>query len=229
VRAAPSETVTVYAASSLKPWLDNLVPIFEATSQYRVTSVFGSSALLARQIGFGAKADVFLSADERWSDEVENAVVPKTRERFAGNALVLVSGESKEANFAFDWNMLGNKRVAVGRTNSVPVGRYAKEALENLGMWSQVQPSLVETQNAAATLSVLQTGGVDFGIVYASDVTQYPQFTEFFRFPASSHRSIKYEMLVVSDNSKPTQSFASFLTSDLARKALKKFGFTVLE
>ncbi|MEL6736946.1 MAG: molybdate ABC transporter substrate-binding protein [Pseudomonadota bacterium] len=229
MRAASSETVTVYAASSLKPWLDDLVPIFEAKSQHRVTPVFGSSALLARQIGFGAKADVFLSADRRWSAEVVNAVVPATRERLAGNALVLVSGGLKEASVAFDWNVLGDKRVAVGRTNSVPVGRYAREAMENLGVWSQVQPSLVETQNAAATLSVLQTGGVDFGIVYASDMSQYPQFSEIFRFPASSHRSIEYEMLVLSDNSKATQSFSSFLTSDLARKALKKFGLTVLE
>src|SRR5215471_15717269 len=102
----------------------------------------------AKQIEQGAPADVFVSADTDWMDYAINKKVinESTRVNLLGNSLVLIAPKDSKIDKVdirpgFDLAKLaGDGRIATGDVNSVPVGKYAKMALEKLGVWQAVEP-----------------------------------------------------------------------------------------
>ncbi|HJU26996.1 MAG TPA: molybdate ABC transporter substrate-binding protein, partial [Rhodanobacteraceae bacterium] len=90
--AALAAAPTIFAAASLKPALDDLAS-HGALGTPAPRLVYGASSSLARQIEQGAPADLFMSADEDWMDDVakHGEVVAATRHDLLGNALVLVA------------------------------------------------------------------------------------------------------------------------------------------
>ena len=68
--AVAQQSITVFAAASLKNALDGVDAAFTQATATKVTASYESSSSLARQIEAGAPADVFISADLRWMDYV---------------------------------------------------------------------------------------------------------------------------------------------------------------
>ncbi len=140
-RAADQE-VLVFAAASLKNALDEVIAAYGAQTGTKVTASYAASSALAKQIEQGAPAQLFISADLDWMDYLEQRklIAEGTRRNLLGNSLVLVAGkDSQQSDVAigpgFDLAALvGDGRLAVGEVTAVPAGRYAKAALENLGV-----------------------------------------------------------------------------------------------
>jgi len=61
-----AEKLRVYAASSMTNVVDEIVQKFEADNDVTVTTVYGGSASLARQLVQGAPADIYISANQKW-------------------------------------------------------------------------------------------------------------------------------------------------------------------
>lgn len=173
VRAAPGNDVTIFAAASTTNAVTEIAAAWEAAGHGRVRCVFASSGILARQIDNGAPADLFVSANVKWMDWLEErgllagAPVP-----LLGNSLVLIQPAGAVARLRLDDSLaaaLDGGRLAIGDPDHVPAGIYAKTALQRMGLWDGVEPHLVRMQNVRATLLLVERGEAAAGIVYASD------------------------------------------------------------
>lgn len=224
--AVSAAQVTVFAAASLKPALDPIAADFEAETGHRVRVSYAATSLLARQIEQGAPADVFLSANTAWSDVLFGADLIDAPISFAGNRLVVVGKDIApfDPSRLSNWqDRLGTGRVAIGFPQAVPVGIYAREALENLEIWDDLQSQTVPTDNARSTLVLAERGEVPLAIVYASDATSSQQVSVVARFDAALHAPIIYQAGTVKRGD--DHGFIGFLASATAQTHLRAAGF----
>lgn len=192
---------------------------------------FAASSALARQVAAGAPADLFVSADEPWMDDVERRglIVAGTRAPFLGNRLVLVTPRSNPANVALG-NLaaaLGNGRLAMADPDSVPAGKYGKAALEKLGLWNAVAPKVVRAENVRAALAFVERGAAQYGVVYLTDARASPKVRVAATFPADSHPPIRYPLARLKASTSPdAEPFRAFLLSREGRSIFTRFGFS---
>ena len=235
---ATAEPVKVFAAASLKNALDAVASAWSAAdaSKSAVLSYAASSAL-AKQIEQGAPADVFISADLDWMDYLDGKRLVKvgTRKSFLGNGLVLIA--SKDSATAIDLKpgldlagLIGDGKLAVADVKSVPAGRYAKAALEKLGLYAAVEGKLAQTNNVRAALALVARGEAKFGIVYETDAKAEPNVAVAATFPEDSHPPIVFPVAIVAGSANPdAEAFVAFLTSAEAAKIFSGQGFKVLK
>ncbi len=231
-RAAPDQLI-VFAASSLKNILDEIAFMFRSETGAGVAVSVAGSGQLAKQIEAGAPADVFISADEIWMSWLAERGLIKagTRRDIASNALVLIAPQSSalvlepRAGFGLK-DTLGDGKLAMGAPDTVPAGRYAKQALTKLGVWDSVSASIAATENVRAALLLVSRGEALLGIVFASDAKSDPSVRVVGQFPADSHDRILYPAAVTSASAHPlAEAFVTFLASGKARDVMSRAGF----
>jgi molybdate transport system substrate-binding protein len=233
--AAGAETVSVFAAASLREVMDALGREFEKATGHRVVVVYAASNALARQIEAGAPADVFVSADAEWADYVESRGLARagSRRDVAGNELVLVApAKSAPTRLRIGPGFplakaLGPGRLAVANPDAVPAGKYAKTALATLGIWDSVKGRLAPAENVRTALAFVATGEAPFGIVYRSDAVSERGVRVVDTFPPAVHPPIVYPLLVLK-NAKPAGvDFAAHVAGSVSRRTWERFGFTL--
>jgi molybdate transport system substrate-binding protein len=223
--------IMVSAASSLTNAFNEIGKAYERERQdMRVLFNFGASGVLLQQISRGAPVDVLATADQETMEraQTQNLIYRESRANFAANKLLLVApggATSKLANL----QGLANpdvKRIAVGNPESVPVGRYAKAALEKAGLWEQLTSKLIFTQNVRQSLDYVARGEVDAGFVYATDAAMAPvKIQSVLETP--TERPIVYPIAVVKGfgNERTARDFIAFVQSETGQKILAKYGF----
>ena len=232
-----AEEVVVFAAASLKGPLDSLAAEFQAETGNTVTISYAGSNALAKQIIEGAPADIFLSAAVNWMDEVEKAglIVDGTRFDLLGNTLVLIAhgkdAAPVEIGPGFDLaGLLGDGKLSMAMVDAVPAGQYGKASLENLGIWSRVEPSVAQSENVRAALTLVSTGEAPYGIVYATDAVADDNVTVVGTFPADSHKPIVYPgALLTGAADAADKAFFEALSSDAADATFTGQGFEILK
>lgn len=228
---AGSKTITIFAAASLKTALDAAVSAYEAAHGVEAVVSYAASSALAKQIEHGAPADIFISADLDWMDYLTKAgeINAATRVNVFGNRLVLVAPAAStidlkiEKGFALA-DALGDGRLAVGNIQSVPAGKYAKAALDNLGVFASVEGKLAEAENVRAALALVARGEAPLGIVYRTDAVADPAVKIAGEFPAESHPPIIYPVAVTASSTHVEESVAviAYLTSPDGRAHLQR-------
>src|SRR4029077_11912025 len=94
-----------------------------------------------------------------------------TRRIIATNTLVLVGPKSgPRTTFASLAELKAGEKIAIGDPRTVPVGQYAKDALQKLAVWDKIQDRLVLGGDVAATLVYARRGEVAVAIVYSTDL-----------------------------------------------------------
>jgi molybdate transport system substrate-binding protein len=230
------EPLIVFAAASLTEVLQQAGPVYTQQSKVPVKFSFAASSALAKQIESGAKVDAFLSADQDWMNYLQERKLIKsdTRSDLLGNRLVLIAPKDSKVTLKLAKGApllatLGaNGRLSTGDPDSVPVGKYAKAALNNLALWSAVEPRLVRAENVRVALMYVARGEAPLGIVYATDAAVEPRVRVVDVFPESSHSPITYPAAATTSASAETASFLKFLRGDAAREIFTKAGFSVL-
>lgn len=234
---APADTVTVFAAASLKTALDAAAKAYADETGAKVTLSYAASSALAKQIEQGAPADLFIGADLDWMDYLagKGLIDAGTRIDLLGNKLVLVTPASRQLALMIAPGFklaeaLDGERLAIGDPKAVPVGKYAKAALESLGVWSEVEGQLAPSENVRAALALVATGEAPLGIVYATDAAAEPKVKVVAEFPESSHPPIVYPAAVTKAAASPEAAgrLLGFLRSDAARNIFKAQGFMIL-
>lgn len=233
--AVVAEPVRVFAASSLTEAINDVADAYAKTGKARPTLVFAASSVLARQIEAGAPAAVFFSADETWMDYLaqRQLIVGDSRRALLSNRLVLVVPADAPVKLdirpGFDFSgLIGDGKWTTGDPDSVPVGKYAKAALTNLGVWTSVEGKLARAENVRAALAFVETGAARAGIVYATDARASPKVTTAGVFPATSHPPIVYPAALIAGKSDAeARDFYAFLTGDAARSRFAARGFIV--
>jgi molybdate transport system substrate-binding protein len=222
----------VLAASSLTDVLNEIGPAYTAVAHRGVQLSYAASSALARQIEAGAPADVFMSADTDWMDylQTRNLIDTSSRHNVLGNRLVLISPADSTVKikiaprFALA-KLLGDARLATGNPDSVPVGKYAKIALTNLGVWSEVQDKIAPADNVRAALALVARGEAPLGIVYRTDALVEKKVRIVADFPASSHDPIVYPVAITAKAQDGAADFVKFLRSPAAQAVFAKYGF----
>ena len=227
--AAPaSPKITVFAAISLSDALEEASREFTRRTGIEVRHAFASSAQLARQINAGARADVFIAADQNWMDELRRTrrIDPRTERQLAGNRLVVIQPTSLRPVPAHSWiTSLANGRLATGDPQYVPLGRYAREALTSLGVWADVEPRLVRAENARVATLLVARGEAVLGIVYATDARNDRRIQVITRLDASLHSPIVYPAALTRDAQDAAIAYLNFLSSTDGRKFFAAYGF----
>jgi molybdate transport system substrate-binding protein len=234
-RAQPG-SITIFAAASLKNALDDLNAMFTKAMGIRTVASYAASAALMKQIEQGAPADVFISADTDWMDygAQRNLIQNTTRVNLLGNRLVLIAPKdsgigSVSLGAGLDLGALaGQSRIVVGDMRSVPAGKYAKEALEKLGLWPSVGKNLAMTENVRAALTLVARGEASLGIVYETDAKVEPNVKVVGVFPSDSHPTIMYPAALTANAKPEALQYLTFLRSDAARAKFEAYGFTFL-
>lgn len=233
--AVAAENITVFAAASLTNALQDIAKQYEQGKEVKVVSSFASSSTLARQIEQGAPADLFISADRQWMDYAVQKKTVDEASRFTllGNNLVLVApAEAKAQQVAIskttDWkSLLKGQRLSVGDPDHVPAGIYAKEALQSLGAWNELEPVLARGNSVRAALALVERNETPYGIVYGSDAVASKKVTVVGSFPADSHKPVEYPMAILKDrNSASVSAFYNYLKGPDAAAIFKRYGFT---
>ncbi|MGD9502496.1 MAG: molybdate ABC transporter substrate-binding protein [Methyloceanibacter sp.] len=233
---ARSPGVTVFAAASLKNALDDAVERYETKTGRKVVVSYAASSALARQIEVGAPADIFLSADIDWMDELESKglIDPASRKTLLGNMLVLVAPRDSSVSLAMERNFplleaLGSEgKLAMANVDSVPAGRYGKSALTYLGVWDEVAPRVSQADNVRAALSFVAKGEAPLGIVYRTDARAEPAVRVVGTFPAESHPEILYPVALLGSATPEARDFLAFLLSPEAAPAFASQGFSLV-
>ncbi len=236
VAADERSPITVFAAVSLTDVLQAIGAVYTATTGTPVRYSFAASSALARQIESGANVDVFVSADQEWMDYLEQRglIDRSTRRNIVANRLALVAPADSaiQLKIAPGFRLaeaLGTRgRLAAGDPDSVPAGKYAKEALTSLGVWPQIESRLVRAENVRTALAFVSRGEVPLGIVYETDAKADGKVKVIDVFPAASHSPIEYPVAALKNATPAARAFVAYLSSPASRKIFQDAGFTAL-
>ena len=231
----PQRTLRVSAATSLQGVMSRMQVAFEQENpEVAIAYNFGASGALAQQILQGADADVFISAAPRWMDALAEAgrLVEASRRDLLENRLVVVVPRSEDrllsTVFAFEELRSDRfERIAVGEPESVPVGSYAQEALQSIGLFEELRPKLVLGRDSAQVLIYVAGGEVDAGIVYATDAEKTDGVALLAEIEGGAHSPIVYPVAVVegSEQVEAAQAFVDFLFGGVAAELFLADGF----
>lgn len=229
-QALAAQEIVVSAAASLTNAFRDLGKTFEATHPgARVTFNFAASDVLVTQIAKGAPADVFASADQEAMNrgEAAGAMLPGTRRDFAANALVLVVPAAATPPAALaDLATERFRKVALGSPQTVPAGRYAKEALAAAKLSAPLESRLVFAQNVRQVLDYVARSEVEAGFVYATDAAIMPDKVKV-AFDVPTPTPVRYPIAVVKDSKHPdlARAFVALAASDAGQAVLRRYGF----
>ncbi|CAN7551157.1 molybdate ABC transporter substrate-binding protein [Variovorax paradoxus] len=229
--AAAAQQITVSAAASLTDAFKELGPKFEAAKPgATVRFNFAASGVLLQQIGQGAPVDVFASADQATMGRAaeQKLIDAATRRNFASNALVLIEPARDGAGVQSlqDLAGAGVRKIAVGKTATVPVGRYTRQVLEGAGLWSVLEPKFVQADSVRQVLDYVARGEVEAGFVYRTDAAVMSEKVRV-AFAPTTVTPVSYPVAVVADSRQKALAgdFVAFLSSDPAREVLARHGF----
>lgn len=231
--------VVVLAAASMQESLNKAADAWAAHGHARPVLSFAASSALARQIVNGAPADLFISADEEWMDYVAKApgraggwLKPGSRAKLVTNRLALIApaGSPVRLTIAPGFPLaaaLGpTGRLATGQVGAVPAGRYAKQALVNLGVWPQVEARVAGAESVRAALALVARGEAPLGLVYATDAAVEPRVRVVGLVPARYHAAIVYPIATLAGSANPdAEGFRRFVLGREGRAIFAAYGF----
>ena len=233
---ADEKDLTVFAAASMKNALDDISAAFTQRTGIKIIASYAASSALAKQIEQGAPADIFLSADPDWMDyaAARHSIKQATRTNLLGNSIVLIAPKESKVDKVmigpgFDLaGLAGDGKIATGDVSAVPVGKYARAALEKLGAWQAAAPKFAMAESVRAALTLVARGEAALGIVYATDAKIESSVKIIGTFPADSHPPIIYPVAATSSAKSGAADYLVFLRSSQAKAIFERYGFTFL-
>jgi molybdate transport system substrate-binding protein len=218
--------ITVFAAASLTAAFTEIGDAFTAEHpDANVVLNFAASSELVTQIGEGAPADVFASADlgnmTKLTDAGQTATGPVV---FATNIAEIIVAPGNPNGITGVADLASPELIVVQCAPEVPCGKYAAQIHENAGV--TVTPKSLE-ENVKAVVTKVTLGEADAGIVYATDVTAAGADAEGVEIPRDVNVVAEYPIATVAEsaNAGGAQAFVDFVLSDQGQKILASYGF----
>ncbi len=231
VGCTKEESITISVAASLNKPISEIVEIYKNENNVEINLNSGSSGTLTKQIENGADVDIFFSANELYMEELvkNNIVSEETITYPVSNSLVLIKNNNIEDNIKSIEELKNtNLSISLGETNTVPVGQYAKEALDNLDIFNSIKENIVYGKDATTVKSYVESGNVDLGIVYKSDAMSLKNSSIVYEFPENTYEKIKYALAPIKNNEE-NKEIIDLINSKKGKDILKKYGFSIEE
>lgn len=224
-----AQSLTVFAAASLKQPLDRIGREYGAAMELDLRISYAASSVLARQIEFGAPADVFVSANLGWMKHLRvKNMLHEPAQNVALNSLVIAaqSGATPQNNLSLAApdliSRLGSGRLGVPLMDAVPLGLYTKQALTELHLIEPLSTYIVQQDNARSTLMSLLRGEIELAVLYASDVAANSGIISVVAIPSRLHDTVTYTVAPITSSG---GNFAHYLTSPRAQAIFVEYGF----
>lgn len=226
--------LTVGAAASMKDVLEAIGKQYEK-EHHDVTLrfTFASTGTLQKQIEQGAPIDIFVSADARTFEQLQqNKMVIATYDRpLVYNELVLIVPKDR-SNLVHSLSDLTNRAirsVAIGIPETVPAGAYARQWLQSAGLWEKLKTKYIFTKDVRQVLTYVESQNVDVGIVYRTDALASKHVHIAAVAPPPLNKQIVYKagVVVQSKQQKAAKQLVAYLYSNKAAAFFQKYGFIV--
>lgn len=229
----PPRPLTVSAAVSLTDALTAIAADYAGAGLGTVRFNFAASNVLARQIVNGAPVDVFISADAAQMDVVQQAglIQPGSRFDLLGNQLAFVVPSDRPRTFTSvrDIADAAFKRIAIGDPDAVPAGVYARQYLQQEGLWTAVERRIVPAVSVRAALAAVESGAADAAIVYRTDARVALRATVAWVVPANRGPRIVYPAAIVrSAAGMEAARFLDYLRGAAAARIFERAGFSTV-
>jgi len=232
---AGGDELLVFAATSLTDALQVIGRAFDRDTGHHTRFNFAGSNVLALQIQAGARADVFISADEDQLDALARRGLLRadTRRRLLSNRLVVVvrDGSDVVPRATADLAAAAFARIAIAEPHSVPAGKYARAYLQHAGQWSGLAPKLLPTENVRAALAAVEAGNADAAFVYRSDAATSTRVRVAFEIDTGPVAPISYPVAALRDGRSPAAAdqFLAWVASPAASAVFERFGFIAVQ
>lgn len=229
-----AEPLRIAASSSLQFALNDVVASYvEQTGRQAPQVVYGSSGNLYRQIVQGAPFELFFSARGELTRRLyEQGISSDTGELFGSGSLVLLSAspfsiDSGLADFIRSGVLADNQKLAIANPVHAPYGRAAKEVLQSLGVWQEVQHNLINGEQVSQATRFVVSGASSFGLVSLSlalspsiaDITHYQQVDR------ALHESVEHKMVRIKESSSAAEDFYQYVReNENADKIFSRYG-----
>jgi molybdate transport system substrate-binding protein len=145
------------------------------------------------------------------------------------NQLVLVIPKDAKAQVGSFADLINPdiKKIAIGHPESVPAGTYAKQSLQSLKLWDNLEPKFVYAKDVRQVLSYVETGNADAGIVYKTDAAASDKVTVAAIADEKSHMPIVYPIGVAKNSKHPKEAATlyNWLREPEATAVFAKYGF----
>lgn len=232
-QADEPEPLRIHAAASTTNVIRAVAEQFTKETGTPTELNFAASSTLARQIEAGAPADIYISANVKWMDYLEekDLLVPDSRKNLFSNSLVLIA--PAQAPFEFpgdDFAALPDAfegRLSIGDPAHVPAGMYAKAALESLGIWQALEPRIAGAADVRNALRLVETGEASAGIVYKTDALITDKVVVLATLPPESHPPVAYPVAQLKDSHAEAGDFLNYLKGASAREVFIENGFSM--
>ncbi len=202
------------------------------TSIYKIKAEknFAASGALARQIKAGASADIFISSNKQWIDFLNNnkLLIDSSITELARNKLVVICLKNKHINLdftkEFDIKSAINDKISIGDPKYVPVGKYAKQALDSLNWYNQIRTNIILAKDVTSVLHYVVLGECDWGIVYYSEAIKSDKVKIVCEVPQELYDPIIFYIALLKENYN-AQKLYHYFKSETAKEVLNKYGF----
>ncbi len=227
------KTVTIFAAAGTTTAIQQITAVYEEETGRKVVTNFGSSSTLAKQISAGADFDIYISANSKWMDVVEEKklIDADTKQDILGDRLALITSAEDAADFenlTIERILLNTTGpIAFGDPMHVPVGLYAKEALQAMGCWAGIKERIVPAHSVLAAQQLVETGQCQLGIVYQTGAGQSQKVKILGLFDETLHTPIRFSV-AAGLNSTNGRALLRFLSTPKAELVFINAGFSTL-
>lgn len=226
------KTLTVSIAASLQKPMEKIAANFEKENGVKIQYNVGASGTLKKQISDGADVDLFFSANTKYAKElIDEGLVNKDEAyKILNNQLVLIENNdyNKPINSLEDLKNVEGK-IAIGEISTVPAGQYAKESLEKVGVYKDIEDKLVSARSVTNVKTYVENGEANLGFVYKTDALDLKNSKIVYEVPNDYHKPIEYELCLLknSKNNKEAKKLIEYLKGEESKNIFSEYGFEV--
>ena len=231
------KTVLLYAPISLSEVIKELINSYKYLQKnINIKPVFMGTSQLVMQVKNGANPDIFISANVEWMNYLEKRkiVSKKFRKDYLYNSLVVITNKKNSVNEFINVKELENAflksktKISLAMTNSIPAGIYARDFLENVGIWQNIRKKYVESINVRTALNYVARNELEFGIVYKTEVVENSKVKIVYYIEGKKHKKIIYPIAALNEKKETMEVYNYFLDNESLTKTLK-WGFEILK
>lgn len=227
--SSASVTLTVSAASDLNKVFPEIAQLWQQETGHQVVFNMGSTGQLAQQIEQGAPVDLFASANKKFVEDLDQKgmVISETKALYGVGRITLWYREDSPLTLQTlqDLTQPEIKRVAIANPAHAPYGLAAKQALQSVGIWDEIQPKLILGENVRQTQQYAETGNVDVAIVALSISLNHPG--QWILISEELHQPLEQMLVIPKAAPYPeiAQYFAQFINGPQGIPLMQKYGF----
>lgn len=222
------EEITVSAAASLKEVMGELTGKFQNENKdIKINLNLGGSGALKNQIVAGAPVDLVFFASQKDLKDLDNkGFIDKEYQKDILKNRLVVAGRSNIDSL----DKLVGSSIAIGIPESVPAGKYSKEAFINYGIWDKVQKDIVYAKDVRSAAQYVDLYEVDYSLIYKTDARVLKNSEIVYTVPENLHTPIIYSYGVIKDRANENVvKVYNYLNSETAKKLYKKYGFEMAD